>query len=80
MNIQIRKLNLIEEFLKITDENLIIKLESFLKQEKKNTQERSIKALSMNEFHEMIDQAKQESEAGFVISHRDLKMKVKTWK
>jgi hypothetical protein len=36
--------------------------------------------MSLNDFHEMIDQAKRDSEAGRVISHQELKKKVKTWK
>jgi hypothetical protein len=80
MNIQARKLVLIEEFLRISDESLIIKLESFLRNEKKITRERNLKPMSLNEFHEMIDQAKRDSDAGNVISHQDLKNKVKTWK
>ena len=80
MNIQARKLVLIEEFLRISDESIITKLESFIKQEKKISHEESLKPMSLNEFHEMIDQAKQDSEAGRVISHQELKKKVKTWK
>lgn len=80
MNIQARKLVLIEEFLRISDENLITKLESFIKQEKKVSHDRNLKPFSLEEFHEMIDQAKRESGAGRVISHPQLKKKVKTWK
>lgn len=80
MSIQTRKLVLIEEFLRISDESLIAKLEILLKQEKKLARESSLKPMSLNEFHEMIEQAKQESDAGRVISHHDLKKKVKTWK
>ncbi len=80
MNIQARKLVLIEEFLRISDENLITKLESFFRNEKKITRERNLKPMSLNEFHAMIDQAKKDSDAGHVISHQDLKNKVKTWK
>ncbi len=80
MNIQTRKLVLIEEFLRISDENLITKLESFLKQEKKVSRERNLKPMSMTEFNEMIDNAKRDSEEGRVISHQDLKKKVKSWK
>jgi len=36
MNIQARKLNLIEEFLRLSDESVIEKLESLIKFEKKN--------------------------------------------
>jgi len=80
MNIQARKLVLIEEFLRISDETLITKLESFIRQEKKISHEMNLKPMSINEFHEMIDQAKQDSDAGRVISHEELKKKVKTWK
>ena len=80
MNIQARKLVLIEEFLRISDESLITKLESFIKHEKKVTHERNLKPMSVSEFHEMIDQAKRDSDAGRIISHQDLKKKVKTWK
>jgi hypothetical protein len=80
MNIQTRKLVLIEEFLRINDESLITKLESFIKLEKKLSHERNLKPMLLNEFHEMIDQAKQDSDAGRVISHQELRKKVKTWK
>ena len=80
MNIQARKLVLIEEFLRISDESLITKLESFIKHEKKISHEMNLKPMSLNEFHEMIDQAKQDSDAGRVVSHQVLKKKVKTWK
>ena len=80
MNIQARKLVLIEDFLRISDETLITKLESFIRQEKKISHEMNLKPMSINEFHEMIDQAKQDSDAGRVISHEELKKKVKTWK
>jgi hypothetical protein len=80
MNIQARKLVLIEEFLKISDETLISKLESFLKNEKKIIRERSLNPMSLDEFHEMIDQAKNDSNEGQVISHLELKKRVKTWK
>ena len=80
MNIQARKLVLIEEFLRISDENFIIKLESFIRQEKKISREMSLKPMLPNEFHEMINQSIRDSTAGRVISHEDLKKKVKAWK
>jgi len=80
MNIQARKLELIEEFLRISDENVITKLESFIRQEKKISLESKLKPMTINEFHEMIDQAKKDSEEGRVISHQELRDKIKTWK
>ena len=80
MSIQSRKLILIEEFLRISDESIITKLESFLRQEKIISHESNLKPMSVNEFHDMIDKAKQDSEAGRVISHQELKKKVRSWK
>jgi len=39
-----------------------------------------LKPMSISDFHKMIDLAKQDHDAGRVISHEDLKKKVKTWK
>ncbi len=80
MNIQARKLVLIEEFLRISDESIITKLESFIKQEKKVSHEERLTPMSLKEFHEMIDQAKRDSNDGRVISHQELKKKIKSWK
>ena len=80
MNIQSRKLILIEEFLNISDENLISKLEFLIRQEKKNLLEKELKPMSLNEFHNMIDKAIQDSDSGRVISHEELKNKVNEWK
>jgi hypothetical protein len=80
MNIEARKLVLIEEFLRISDELLVAKLENFLKNEKKIISERNLKPMSTLEFHDMIDRAIQDGQEGRLISHEDLKKKVKTWK
>ena len=80
MNIEARKLELIEEFLRISDESIIEKLEALIRVEKQKRYERELTPMSVNEFHEMIDQAKLDKENGRVISHKDLKTKVKSWK
>lgn len=79
MNIQARKLSLIEEFIRITDESIIEKLEFLVRNEKKNQHESELKPMSLNEFHEMIDQAKDDKTNGCVVSHEDLKTKIKSW-
>ena len=79
MDIQARKLSLIEEFIRISDESMIDKLESLIRIEKKKLHERELKPMSLNEFHEMIDQAKDDKAKGRVISHEDIKKKIKSW-
>ena len=81
MNIQARKLVLIEEFLRISDEAIISRIESIIMQEKKKTIGRQLlQPMSINEFHEMIEKSKQESDAGKIVSHEELKKKIKSWK
>ncbi len=80
MSIQTRKLVLIEEFLRISDESLIAKIESFIKNEKKISHENNLKPMSLDDFHNMIEQSNQDSEAGRVISHEELRKKVRKWK
>lgn len=48
-NIQTRKLGLIEEFIRLNDEDIITKIESLIRQEKKILHERNLKPMSMNE-------------------------------
>jgi hypothetical protein len=80
MNIQARKLILIEEFLRVSDEQVLSRLESFFKIERTKATSVEPKPMSLSEFYEMIDQAKSDSDNGNVISHQDLKEKIKTWK
>ena len=80
MNIEARKLVLIEKFLRINDESLVTRIESFIRQENKDSHDRNLKPMSLKEFHDMIDQAKQDSDAGRVITHKELLERVKTWK
>ncbi len=80
MNIQARKLSLIEDFLRIADESLIEKLESLIRIEKKKHSDRELKPMSLSEFHKMIDQARQDKAEGRIISHEELKKDIKSWK
>jgi len=79
MDISAKKLELIEEFLKISDESIIEKLESLIKSEKKKTKAAKVKPMTMNDFKKMINQAKKDKDEGRVISHQDLKSKIKSW-
>lgn len=80
MNLQTRKLNFIEELLRVTDEKIISKLEGYLKEEKKKIYEKELKPMRHKDFYEMIDQSLKDSKEGRVISNSDLKKKIKSWK
>lgn len=80
MDIQTKKLKLIKEFLSISDEKLLDKLESIISKEKKKKYTEELEPMSLNEFHEMIDEAILDYENGRVTSLQDLKKEVLTWK
>lgn len=79
MNVDARKLNFIEEFIKITDETLIARMEELLLDEKKKSHERQLSPMSIEEFRFMIDKSKLEVEKGLVTSQDDLKKEIKSW-
>jgi hypothetical protein len=80
MNIETRKLLLIEDFLRISDERVLSELETLVKAEKNKLYKKRLKPMKLDEFHDMIDQSINDVKEGKVISHQDLKKKVKTWK
>ena len=57
MDIQGIKLKFIEDFLRLQNEQLILKLNEFLHREKKKIYENSLKPMTINELHKNIDQA-----------------------
>ena len=79
MTVEARKLHFIEEFLKVTDENIISQMERLLRNEKRKQQENSLKPMNMNEFKHIIDKAREDVEQGRVISHENLKQEILSW-
>jgi hypothetical protein len=80
MDIVARKLNLVQEFLRISDEDLVDKLEKFLRNERKKRVDKDIKPMTMNEFNQMIEKAEEDVKNGRVIEARELQNKVEKWK
>ena len=80
MDIQARKISLIQEFLRINSEVLINKLDKFLHDEKKKIYEEELKPMSLNKFNEMIDIAEDDSANGRIIEAKNLKKDIEKWK
>lgn len=76
-----RKLHLIEEFLNISNETIIAKIESLLREERLKFLEKQLKTpYSEKEFIEMIGNAENDAKEGKVISSKDLKKQIQSWK
>ena len=80
MDIVARKLNFVQEFLRISDEDLVDKLERFLRTERKKRVDNEIKPMTRNEFNQMIEKAEDDVNNGRVIEARELLKKVEKWK
>ncbi len=80
MDLQTRKLNIIQEFLRVGSEDLVDKLEKMLKAERKNQYEKSMSPMSTEEFNSIIDKSEEDFNNGRMISAKDLKKEASSWK
>jgi len=79
MNIEARKKEFIEEFLKIESEAILSRLEKLLKKERKSSQDEMIKPMTTEEFNFRIDQSMKDSKNGKLIHSEDLKTIIEKW-
>lgn len=80
MDIQTRKINFVQEFLRLRNIKLIEKLEKILLEDKAKDYEANLKPLSIDNFNKMIDKSIEDAKQGNVVNARDLKESVKKWK
>jgi hypothetical protein len=80
MDIEARKINLIQEFLRINSEELINKLDKFLHAEKRKIYAKELKPMSIESFEAMIDRAEDDAANGRVVEAKILKKDIAKWK
>ena len=79
MDLQSRKISFVQEFLSIESEEIISRLENFLKKEKKVNTTKEFSPMTMEEFQNRIDQSMEDSKNGRVIEAKQLIEKIKEW-
>ncbi|MEJ4086924.1 hypothetical protein [Galbibacter orientalis] len=79
MDLQTRKLELIQEFLKIQNEDVISRLEKILRKENKISENEDLKPMTIEEFNSRIDQSMTDSKNGRMNETRELKAKIDKW-
>jgi hypothetical protein len=79
MDLQTRKITFIQEFLSIQSEEVIGRLENFLKKEKKNYTDKEFRPMTMEEFGNRIDQSMDDSKNGRVIEANELLKEIEKW-
>jgi len=80
MEIDTRKLRFVREFLRVSDEKLIGKLEKVLRDERKKMTADALKPMTGDEFNKMIDQSEKDFEHGKVFEERSLLKEIEKWK
>jgi hypothetical protein len=80
MDIQTRKINFVQEFLRLRNIKLIEKLEKILLEDKAKDYEANLKPMSIDNFNKMIDKSIDDAKQGNVTNARELKESVKKWK
>ena len=80
MNISSRKLNLVQEFLRVSDEQLISKIENLLLAEKKKKISQKLSPLTLEEFNSIIDQSENDIKTGNVAESKAVYKKISKWK
>ncbi len=79
INLETRKLNLIQEFLKIDNENIIKALEDFVTRKNLEAYELKLKPMTLEKFHEEIEIALEQVSQDNLISTAELKKKIEKW-
>jgi len=79
MNLETRKINFIQEFLDLDNEDIILGFENLLRKTKTEQIENSLKPMSLKQLNSEIDLAMEDSENDRMIKATDLKAKIRQW-
>jgi hypothetical protein len=79
MDLQVRKIHFVQEFLRVNNEKIIDKLEGMLKSEKSKLYASDPEPYTMAELNIIIDNAEDDVKNNRVKNVHDLKKEIKTW-
>lgn len=78
MDLQSRKIEFVQEFLKLQSEEAISRLEKLLKIEKKWNKD-ALKPMTVKEFHARIDKSLEDSKKGRLTEVNQLLSEIEKW-
>lgn len=79
MDLQTRKISFVQEFLSIQSEEVISRLEKYLKKEKISMEEKAFKPMTISELNRRIDQSEQDSINGRLTEMNDFLAEIEKW-
>jgi len=80
MDLQIRKIQFVQEFLSLDSDQIMDVLENVLKSEKKKLSKNQPKPFTLAEFNQMIDQAESDVDHNRMKTVHELKTDIQSWK
>ena len=79
MDIQSRKIEFVQEFLKVQSEDVISRLEKILRSDGEIPTNNEFEPMTIQEFNNRIDKSMEDSKNGRLIKANDLKAKIEQW-
>ena len=79
MDLETRKKEFVQEFLKIRNEEIVSRLENILRKENENSVQNTSEPMSMEEFNLRIDKSMDDSRNEKLVKATDLKARMKKW-
>lgn len=79
MDLQTRKLEFIKDFLRLTSEESVIKLERLLKKQRQSDFEPDFSPMTIDELNARIDRSMEDSNNGRLTDFRKLKSEMEKW-
>lgn len=80
MNLLAKKLEFIEEYIRLADEGIILKLEKLLHAEKEKAAKQGLKPYTQKEMENMIGESEIDIQQGNVLTHDAIKQEVLNWR
>jgi len=80
MDLQSRKIQFIQEFLKYANTNILDKFEEMLKKEREKVFEKEIEPMTLKEYELRVEKAFEDVKNNRVKSARKLKQEIAKWK
>lgn len=79
MDLQTRKIEFVQEFLKVQSEEVVMRLEKVLKKEKKKSSEAVLSPMSLDELNKRIDKSLLDASNGKITENTDLAKEIQGW-
>lgn len=80
MDIQTKKINFIQEFLRIKNIELVERFEKLLQKEKKQLYERQTQPMTLKKFNKIIDDAEDDAKKKRVTEAKELRKDIDSWR